>query len=793
MRDSQRLALAAGCATAALALWAAQMAGPPAHYVNSLGMKMIRIPAGVFRMGNLEPTDPGRLSQLALLRDGDYDEKPIREVRITYDFYISETEVTSRQFQTFRFDHQDAGRFPPYATGVSWYDAVAFCQWLSKKEGKHYRLPTEAEWEYAARAGTSTHFSSGDRPPASGEPNAWGVKNMHTDALEWVLDWHGLYPEEAQTDPVGPATGVARVVRGGGIMGPYRADEHGLLPYYRRSANRAGVAPGYRGLHAIGFRVVEAPMPATKPWPAEPSFITQFVKQVGLPVKSGPDPDKPWFRRRPVLPIPPENQPWEAIVAAGLHPAQLGHNHSASLVVCPNGDLLAVFFSSSTPSTEYYPNTSFIAARLRFGAEQWDMPGPFYDFPDVNDQSSLLWNDGGVVHHFGGGVGLWGVPFRWNSSRDSGATWDEIKFPLLTGPLGGYSTQPISHAFRGPDGTMYLSNDAIEGESMLWASRDNGKTWFDTGGRTAGRHTVFVRLKDGGILGIGGKNTDIEGYMPQTVSYDNGRSWSAPTKTPFPALGSNQRPSLLRLASGRLFFASDFQHRDGRQPAGVTERGAFVALSEDEGRTWKIKKLPGALPHEGWTLKERQGWTRFYHGDATLGYSVAAQGPNGVIHLMTSMNHPSLHFEMNEAWILSDAGELPAPDVGAGRTVQGEEKYPDGGIKARWSGKVLPEGRFLLDGSETWYFPGGAKQYEVQWRNGVKTGLEILWREDGGKIWQWEHRADGVSVWTQYWPNGRPKRVSQWKDGRCTGTARYWGPDGALRAEHEFREGEMVR
>lgn len=793
MQFAHAIVLTPALALTVMAIRAAHQADGPKEYVNSIGLKMIRIPAGSFRMGNLQPTDPSLLGQLELLRHGDYDEKPVHEVRISYDFYISETEVTSRQFQEFRFDHQDAGRFPPYATGISWYDAVAFCRWLSQKEGRNYRLPTEAEWEYAARAGSTGHFFSGDRLPASGEPNDWGIKNMHTDALEWVLDWHGLYPEDPQVDPVGPAGGVARVVRGGGIMGPYRGDQHGLLPYYRRSANRGGVAPSYRGLHPIGFRIVEGPMPATKPWPVEPSFITRFVKQQGVPVKAGPDPGKPWFRRRVLLPIPPENQPWEAIVAAGLDPSQLGHNHSSSLVACPNGDLLAVFFSSSTPSTEYLPNTSFIATRLRLGAEQWDMPGPFYDFPDVNDQSSLLWNDNGVVHHFGGGVGLWGVPFRWNSSRDSGASWDDLKFPLIFGPVGGYSTQPISHAFRGPDGTMYLSNDGIGGESMLWASRDQGHSWFDTGGRTAGRHTVFVRLKDGSILGIGGKNTDIDGYMPQTISRDNGRTWSPPVKTPFPALGSNQRPSLVRLASGRLFFASDFQHRDGRQPKGMTERGAFVALSDDEGKTWKIKKLPGALPHEAWTLRDRKGWSRHYHGDATLGYSVATQAPNGLIHLTTSMNHPSLHFEMNEAWILSDAGEMPAAAEASGRSVSGQQKYPDGGLQASWSGKILSDGRFVLDGVETWYFPDGRKQYEVRWRHGLKQGAEILWRADGGKAWQWEHRDDGVSVWTQYWPNGQRKRQSQWKDGKCFGTAFYWGPQGELRAQHEFRDGELVK
>ena len=91
--------------------------------------------------------------------------------------------------------------------------------------------------------------------------------------------------------------------------------------------------------------------------------------------------------------------------------------------------------------------------------------------------------------------------------------------------VGGFSPQPITTALRTADGTLYLPSDAVGGESMLWASRDEGHTWSDTGERTAGRHTTFVILKDGGVLGIGGKNTNIDGYMPQAISHAGGRTW----------------------------------------------------------------------------------------------------------------------------------------------------------------------------------------------------------------------------------------------------------------------------
>jgi formylglycine-generating enzyme required for sulfatase activity len=183
-------------------------------YTNSIGMRMIRIKPGTFLMGSLNPTPPEKLQGPKHLSNGDWDEKPVHNVTISKPFYISETEITIEQFQKFRPDYEDHGQFTPFASTLSWHDATAFCEWLSKKEGKTYRLPTEAEWEYACRAATRTLFSSGDNPPKHGERNTWGLVNMHTGAPEWCLDWHGMYTDDDQVDPVGPERGIARVVRG---------------------------------------------------------------------------------------------------------------------------------------------------------------------------------------------------------------------------------------------------------------------------------------------------------------------------------------------------------------------------------------------------------------------------------------------------------------------------------------------------------------------------------------------------------------------------------------------------
>src|SRR5439155_19647234 len=131
-------------------------------------------------------------------------------------------------------------------------------------------------------------------------------------------------------------------------------------------------------------------------------------------------------------------------------------------------------------------------------------------------------------------------PFNGMVSTDNGATWSEVFFPKVVGPLGPTDRpQPINTAFRDKKGTMHVPSDEKGPRSLLWASDDDGKTWRDTLGRTNGRHTSFALLKDGRILGMGGKNTNIDGYMPKSVSSDGGKTYVV-SKTPLPALGNVQ-------------------------------------------------------------------------------------------------------------------------------------------------------------------------------------------------------------------------------------------------------------
>ena len=905
--------------------------------VNSLGMKLVRIEPGSFPMGS------------EISRDL-WSEQPVHDVTISRPFYITETEVSVEQFRRFRKTFAGTPGFAPYVAGVSWTDAVAFAEWLSRKEGKPYRLPTEAEWEYVARAGS-------DDPAGAtrelGRPNAWGAKNMLSGPREWCRDWFGEYPAESQVDPVGPSAGFARVARGGPLdieernflkidytrpqsrvaiapsFGPYARPGGAVKPATGPGAGLIGVwfdntdltdprettvitrldnnwsndprgggswsarwrghiegphtgevtfhvetaspfrleiggevvvdawktgrstsgtialekgvkrpvvlsfararggdrfrvewswsgkereavpshAVGYTteqeglarseastadapGFHAIGFRLVQAEMPKTAPLPLAATLAQMGVKQDASNVTRGPDPAKPHYRKRYLLPTPLENSPNEAIDALAMHPSFCRHNHCPGLEVMPNGDVLLVIYTSYQ---EYEPGVSLIASRLRFGADEWDMPSRIVDFVGANDHAPLVWNDNGTVRLFWGSPKLerGGFPFQWTSSSDSGASWREALFPQFVSEIGSHSRQPINSAFRDAKGRIYVSSDGSGGESVLWASDDDARTWFDTKGRSAGRHTTYALLKDGRIVGWGGKNTDIDEFMPRAISSDGGKTWQV-SKTPFCRLGTNQRPTVIRLRSGRLFFAGDFIHLNtGSQPKGLGHLGSYVALSDDEGETWHIKKLIGAQPHENPARAEHMK-------GPTLGYAVARQAPNGLIHLVATMTNPCLHFEMNEAWILEGPTaerpdqELMASSASRVSDVKSyEERYPGGRLRGSWSGGLGDDGRFLMHGTQTWYYEDGTKQWEMRYELGRKVGTETHWSPDGRIVWSWEHAPDGKSAWTQYWPNSQKKAESSWRRFEADGPARRWDRSGKLVSEVNFRRGQM--
>jgi formylglycine-generating enzyme required for sulfatase activity len=272
-------------------------------WTNTLHMKFVRVPAGEFAMGS-PLSEPERFT----------NETPHR-VKITRPFWLGTTHVTVAQFAAFvsdsgyrtvaekegwaygawndpekKWDRLDGASWknPGFAqdtshpvVSVNWHDASAFCRWLSVKENRAYRLPTEAQWEYACRAGADTAYPWGNRaddgkgwangldqtaarqftlfppftwsdgflhtsPAGTFRPNAWGLQDMIGNTLQWCEDWFADYPAAPVQDPRGPTEGKERVLRGGAFL---------YGPRHCRCAFRGRNSPDFRNFY-IGFRVV---------------------------------------------------------------------------------------------------------------------------------------------------------------------------------------------------------------------------------------------------------------------------------------------------------------------------------------------------------------------------------------------------------------------------------------------------------------------------------------------------------------------------------------------------------
>ena len=382
------------------------------------------------------------------------------------------------------------------------------------------------------------------------------------------------------------------------------------------------------------------------------------------------------------------------------------------------------------------------------------------------------------------------------TSMDNGATWT-YAIPQIDKAATSYTAQPITSAFRGPDRSIYMAMDGDGAQSFLWHSSDDGIHWQDMGGRTGGRHSAIIPLDDrGNLLSIGGKNSDVDGWSPQNVSTDWGATWSDSTRSPFPPLGSVQRPSMIRLASGDLLFASDsYMHKKKIAPPEGWQYGdtCFVGVSKDNGATWHIKPIPVQIPQRH----------RIEH--PSLGYVTARQAPNGVIHLLTTATLPPLHYEFNEAWVWSDAGDI-TPETSDGTIKAFSEQYPNGKLRSKWSARICPNGRYLLHGEQVDYYEDGTKQHQATYANGRKIDEETFWTADGKKIWTWSRNLKTKrGIWTHYWPNGKKKIESTWNirpEARdlkrhffgyvAEGPSQHWNEQGDLVASHDFVNGDLA-
>jgi formylglycine-generating enzyme required for sulfatase activity len=227
--------------------------GVPVQFTNSIGMKLNLIPPGEFMMGSPER------------KVGHQDDETQHLVKISKPFYLSVYEVTQQQYEQVMNNNPSKSKNTTKLVAIaSWNNAVTFCQKLSEQEGMKYHLPTEAEWEYACHAGTTTIYSFGDdatelpqyawyyenstsstHPVGELKPNPWGLHDMHGNVWEWCQDWYAAYGSaKVVSDPKGPAQGVRRVLRGGAFF---------TGPAYIRTADRHSDLPV--PFHNGGFRV----------------------------------------------------------------------------------------------------------------------------------------------------------------------------------------------------------------------------------------------------------------------------------------------------------------------------------------------------------------------------------------------------------------------------------------------------------------------------------------------------------------------------------------------------------
>ncbi len=630
---------------------------------NSLGMTLIPLPPGEFIMGSRGDALPEAITTRAHLRHGDVDERPAHRVTLSQPFHIAATEVTNAQYEAYDPAHRALRGKQGFsreddeaAVFVSWDDAVGFCEWLSEREGRPYRLPTEAEWEYACRAGTTTAFWTGDAWPeaygknqrrswypdperssaedvvslrvAQSPPNPWGLYDTHGNVEEWCLDWYGPYPVGDRVNPVGPAEGEFRVTRGG---------SHSTEAYYLRSANRQGALPGERSWY-IGFRVVMGELPELDAAPAQPLPLHQRDVSAA-PRPAEPTPAEPWF-------APP--LPTVRIPSGSMGPLWSQHNHVPAVVECPNGDLLAAWYSCVEEAGR---ETSVVASRLRLGSEAWEPAELMWDAPDRTEESNafLRLEDGRILQWICvSAAATWGnCVIVQRVSTDSGATWSPGR---IVTPDHGLRHMPIDSAIRHSSGALLLPCDAVtggDGGTALQVSHDEGATWADTGGTIAGIHAGVVEIAGGSLLALGRGDT-IDGRMPLSVSRDLGATWEF-RASPFPPISGGQRLALIRLREGPLFFASfaaavEVPGLDGEPIVGS---GLFAALSEDEGETWRVARL--IADGSGRTLETTDGapFALSETGAEPRGYLTAIQDSGGTIHLLSSRQH----YRFNLAWL----------------------------------------------------------------------------------------------------------------------------------------------
>ena len=549
---------------------------------GNVPMELAWIPAGTFLMGQRASEQDAYPNK----------ETPQHRVNISRGFWMGQTEVTKQQWRAVMGTSPWAGRERAGdddrtpAVFISWDDARAFVEKLAAQTGRPFRLPTEAEWEYACRAGTTTRFYWGDdanyeqinhaawwrgnaflmaerhaRPVGLMPPNPWGLLDMSGNVSEWCQDWHWFYGDGPDTDPVGPAYAPHRVLRGGSWF---------TTPGQCRSSRRNHELSSARQSD-IGFRVVCGNAP--KPEPGAPEFNDVFVAG-----------------------------------AEGVNTYRI-----PSLLLAPDGSLLAFCEARKESQADASP-TDMVLRRSLDGGRTWlptqtlfrglgkealMNPCPVVDY--TNKTIVLLCqksNEGGEGHNqhlqlVGHDNGLtWSAPL--NLATRIANYDDSFNF----GPGIGIQMRNGRLIIPGYTGVMNEEMDE-EWSARVMYSDDFGQTW------TLGQRVPqlsdecqVVELNDGKLMLNARGNMGVSCRAVGTSS-DGGQSWSdfrwdrALNECPCQA-------SILRYSLGghgeqnRLLFSNPDNH--GEKFNVVDRTRMTVRLSYDEGKTWPVKRLIHAGP-----------------------------------------------------------------------------------------------------------------------------------------------------------------------------------------------------
>ncbi len=585
-------------------------------------IEMIKINPGTFTMGadlsaDYITTEKGIFIQ---------DELPTRQVSITYKFEMSKYEVTNAQYERYDPGHavlrgkaDGISREDSEAVVyVNWYDAVGFCRWLSSHDTQYdYRLATEAEWEYACRAGTRTPYNDGvsgdiysvnplgplakqwriitqwyitrgnrktkniswsspkdvDLTVGRQGPNAWGLYDMHGGVEEWTLDWYGPYVATDTIDPVGYADGPSKVVRGG---------SHNVHLQTLRSANRSSSNRTDKHF-LLGFRVVRVPKGQALAAPKLRQPAKQWARDVSQQVyKWQSDSKTPYFELVSLYDV--KNKYNTPELAAQFNIPLYNHNHSPAITWAQNGDVLLAWFTGESEKGQELTIPALRGRRQRSGSLVWDTEvSEFYKEADRNMHGCQLWNNAtrlanGFKEHFTiyhiNAIctdGKWSkLAMSVRKSIDNGVTWTEpiiMKQDTDAFHLDSDRNQPQGNVVTISDGAFISFSDGSAigggGSSVNW-SNDGGKTWSMRTLKDGppGNHVGGVELIDGRIMTFSRDKGRTFGSLPKSLSSDQGKTWSF-SATEFPPISTVQRLAILRLE----YSSGDFDPDGlGRKP-----------------------------------------------------------------------------------------------------------------------------------------------------------------------------------------------------------------------------------